>query len=50
MFLWGLHFVNKAKEQYEAEQRAKAQAEAAAPPAVAAVPDDGGQQARPAAA
>jgi hypothetical protein len=45
MFLWGLHFVNKAKAQFEAAQRA------AAPP-IAAVPDagTGGPAARPAAA
>jgi len=49
MFLWGLHFVNKARVQVEAEQTAKAEAEAAAPP-VAAVPDDGEPAARPAAA
>jgi hypothetical protein len=49
MFLWGLHFVNKAKAQFEAEQRAKAEAEAAAPP-IAAVPDADGPAARPAAA
>jgi enediyne biosynthesis protein E5 len=49
MFLWGLHFVNKAKAQFEAEQRAKAEAEAAAPP-IAAVPDEDGPAARPAAA
>jgi hypothetical protein len=46
-FLWGLHFVNKAKVRFEAEQKAKA--EAAAPP-IASVPDDGGPAARPAAA
>jgi len=49
MFLWGLHFVNKAKAQFEAEQLAKAEAEAATPP-VAVVADDGGPAARPAAA
>jgi hypothetical protein len=48
MFLWGLHFVNKAKAQFEADLAAKAKAEAK--PAVAAVPDDGGLSARPAAA
>jgi hypothetical protein len=50
MFLWSLHFVNKAREQFEAEQRTKAEAETVAPPAIAAVPDDGGPAARPAAA
>lgn len=50
MFLWGLHFVNKARVQFEAEQKAKAEAEAAAPP-IAAVPDGGEPTtARPAAA
>ncbi|SDH49434.1 hypothetical protein SAMN05192558_10280 [Actinokineospora alba] len=49
MFLWGLHFVNKAKAQFEAEQAAKVEAESAKPP-IAAVPDDGGQTAHPAAA
>lgn len=49
MFLWGLHFVNKAKAQFEAEQTARIEAEAAKPP-VAAVPDDGEQTAHPAAA
>ena len=48
MFLWGLHFVNKAKAQAEADGKAKAQA--AAPPRIAAVPTDGGPEARPAAA
>lgn len=50
MFLWALHFVNKAKAQAVAEEQAKA---AAAPP-IAAVPDSGtdtgGPAARPAAA
>jgi hypothetical protein len=45
MFLWGVHFVNKARVRFEAEQRATADA-----PPVAAVPDDGGPAARPAAA
>lgn len=53
LFLWGLHFVNKAKAQFEAEQRAAAEkaalAEAETPP-VAVVADDGGPSARPAAA
>lgn len=49
MFLWGLHFVNKARVQFEAEQRAAAEVEKTAPP-VAAVVDDGGPSARPAAA
>ena len=49
MFLWSLHFVNKARVQFEAEQRAKAEAEAAAP-AIAVVPDGGEPTARPAAA
>jgi hypothetical protein len=44
-FLWGLHFVNKARAKFEAEQ----QAQAPAPP-VSVVPDEGGPQARPAAA
>jgi len=48
-FLWGVHFVNKARVAFEAEQRAKAEAEAAAPP-VAAVTDESGPAARPAAA
>ncbi|MEU0565312.1 enediyne biosynthesis protein [Nonomuraea sp. NPDC005983] len=30
MFLWGLHFVNKARERFEAEQRVKAEAARAA--------------------
>lgn len=53
MFLWGLHFVNKAKAQAAADEKAKAEA---APPAIAAVPDNGGDagtggpEARPAAA
>ncbi len=44
MFLWSLHFVNKARAQVEAEQRANA--------TIAAVPDTdtGGPTARPAAA
>jgi hypothetical protein len=46
-FLWSLHFVNKARVQFEAEQRAKA--EAAAPP-VSLVTDGGEPTARPAAA
>lgn len=46
MFLWGLHFVNKAKAQAEADKAAKVEAK----PTVAAVPDDGGLAARPAAA
>jgi hypothetical protein len=49
MFLWGLHFTNKARVQFEAEQKAKAEAAAAAPP-VAAVADGGEPTARPAAA
>jgi hypothetical protein len=49
MFLWGLHWVNKARVQFEAEQRAQAEAAKAAPP-IAAVTDDGGPAARPAAA
>lgn len=49
MFLWGLHFVNKAKAQFEAEQAAKVEAESAKAP-IAAVPDNGGQTAHPAAA
>jgi hypothetical protein len=49
MFLWSLHFVNKAKAQFDAEQKAKLEAAAAAPP-IAAVPDDGEPTARPAAA
>ncbi len=48
MFLWGLHFTNKARVQFEAEQRAKDEAEAAAPPI--AVVTDTGDTARPAAA
>jgi hypothetical protein len=48
MFLWGLHLVNKARVQFEAEQKAKAEAEKAA--ALSVVPDDGEPQARPAAA
>lgn len=47
MFLWGIHFVNKARVQFEAEQKARAEAEKVAP--VTAI-GDGGQQARPAAA
>ena len=55
MFLWGLHFANKAREQFEAEQKAKADAEAteeadADTPPVTAVPDEGEPAARPAAA
>jgi hypothetical protein len=46
-FLWSLHFVNKARVQFEAEQRAKA--EASAPP-VSLVTDGGEPTARPAAA
>jgi hypothetical protein len=49
LFLWGLHFVNKAKAQFEAEQRAKAEAEANTPP-VAVVADEDGPAARPVAA
>ncbi|HET9139994.1 enediyne biosynthesis protein [Actinophytocola sp.] len=45
-FLWGLHFVDKSRKQFEAEQRAKAEAAAAAPP----VADGGEPTARPAAA
>ncbi|TDV41032.1 enediyne biosynthesis protein [Actinophytocola oryzae] len=45
MFLWGVHFVNKSRLAFEAEQKAKAEA-----PTIAAVPDDGGPAARPAAA
>jgi hypothetical protein len=48
MFLWGLHFVNKAKAQAEAEQKVRLEAEKTA--ALAVVPDEGGPQARPAAA
>jgi hypothetical protein len=48
LFLWSLHAVNKARVQFEAEQQAKAEAEAAAPP-IAVVPDTG-DTARPAAA
>jgi hypothetical protein len=48
-FLWGLHFVNKAKAKVEADLKAKAEV-TAAPPTIAAVPDDGGPAARPAAA
>jgi enediyne biosynthesis protein E5 len=48
MFLWGIHFVNKARVAFEAEQKAKAEAAKQAPP-IAAVPDDG-PAARPAAA
>jgi hypothetical protein len=47
MFLWSLHFTTKARLQFEADQSAKA--ETAAPP-IAAVPDEGGPSARPAAA
>lgn len=47
MFLWGVHFVNKARVQFEAEQKAKAEAEKAAPPVTAI---NGGPEARPAAA
>jgi hypothetical protein len=47
MFLWSLHFVNKARVQFEAEQRAKA--EAVTPP-VAVVTGGGEPTARPAAA
>jgi hypothetical protein len=43
LFLWGLHFVNKARAKVEAGQQA-----AVVP--VAVVPDEGGPQARPAAA
>jgi enediyne biosynthesis protein E5 len=43
LFLWGLHFVNKARAKVEAGQQA-----AVAP--VSVVPDEGGPQARPAAA
>ncbi|MER6949861.1 enediyne biosynthesis protein [Nonomuraea sp. NPDC000554] len=32
MFLWGLHFVNKARERFEAEQRAKAEVNASPVP------------------
>lgn len=49
MFLWGLHFVNKAKAQFEAEQAAKVEAESAKSP-IAAVPDDGERTAHQAAA
>ena len=49
MFLWGIHFVNKARVAFEAEQKAKAEAAKQAPPAIAAVPDDG-PASRPAAA
>ncbi|MGW5051293.1 enediyne biosynthesis protein [Actinokineospora sp. NPDC004072] len=49
MFLWGLHFVNKARVQFEAEQRAKAEAAKQAP-AISVVKDEGGPAARPAAA
>ncbi len=49
MFLWSLHFVNKARAQFEAEEKAKAEAAAAAP-SIAAVPDADGPAARPAAA
>lgn len=48
MFLWSIHFVNKARVQFEAEQKAKVEAAKQAP-AIAAVPD-GGPAARPAAA
>jgi hypothetical protein len=47
LFLWGLHHVNKARVRFEAEQKAKAEAEA---PPIAAVPDGGEPTARPAAA
>jgi enediyne biosynthesis protein E5 len=46
MFLWGVHFVDKARVRFEAEQRAGAEV-AIAPVAVV---DDGGPAARPAAA
>jgi hypothetical protein len=49
MFLWGLHFVRKSaaeRAKIEAEEKEKAKA---APP-IAVVADDGGPQARPAAA
>jgi enediyne biosynthesis protein E5 len=49
IFLWSLHFVNKAKAQAEADQQAKLEAAAAAPP-ISVVADDGGPAARPAAA
>lgn len=38
MFLWGIHFVNKARVAFEAEQKAKVEAAKQAPP-IAAVPD-----------
>ncbi|OLF12939.1 enediyne biosynthesis protein [Actinophytocola xinjiangensis] len=53
MFLWGLHFVDKSRAQFAAEQQAKAEAEKATPP-VAVIGDGGsetgGPAARPAAA
>jgi hypothetical protein len=49
MFLWGIHFVNKARVQFEAEQKAKAEAAKKAPP-IAVVADGGEPTARPAAA
>lgn len=55
MFLWGVHFVNKARMQFEAEQQAKADAEEKAAAEgdespVSAVPDEAEPKARPAAA
>jgi hypothetical protein len=54
MFLWALHFVNKARVKFEEEQKAK-ENEYVEPtdvdaPTVSAVPDEGEPAARPAAA
>jgi hypothetical protein len=51
MFLWGLHHVNKARVQFEAEQKAKAEAAKQAAPVASLSPAaDEGPAARPAAA
>jgi len=49
MFLWGLHFTTKARERFEAEQRAKAEAPQLSV-ATDSATDDSGPAARPAAA
>jgi enediyne biosynthesis protein E5 len=51
MFLWGLHFVNKARERAEAEERANAERVTTAEvPPIAVVTGDGEPATRPAAA
>ncbi|HEV7648540.1 MAG TPA: enediyne biosynthesis protein [Actinophytocola sp.] len=47
MFLWGVHFVNKARVRFEAEQKTRAESEA---PPIAAMSGDGGPATRSAAA